>query len=113
MKISGFFVLKNNVSMTYMVYILNSKKLDRFYIGFTSNLEKRLEFHHNAESQKFTYKAKDWEVYLKIECKSKGQALAIEKHIKKMKSKVYIQNLKKYSEMKIQLLERYSESSPR
>ena len=99
--------------MTYSVYILNSEKLDRFYIGFTSNLEKRLEFHHNAESHKFTFKAKDWEVYLKIECKSKGQALAIEKHIKKMKSKVYIQNLKKYSEMKIQLLDKYSESSPR
>ena len=59
------------------------------------------------------YKAKDWEVYLKIECKSKEQALAIEKHIKKMKSKVYIQNLKKYSEMKFKLLEKYSESSPR
>jgi putative endonuclease len=41
--------------MTYSVYILNSEKLDRFYIGFTSNLEKRLEFHLNAESHKFTY----------------------------------------------------------
>jgi putative endonuclease len=99
--------------MNFSVYILHSQKLNRFYIGFTSNLEKRLEFHHNAESHKFTSKAKDWEVYLKIECKSKGQALAIEKHIKKMKSKVYIQNLKKYSEMKIKLLDRYSESSPR
>jgi putative endonuclease len=43
----------------------------------------------------------------KIEYKSKKQALQIEKQIKNMKSKVYIQNLKRYPEMTIKLLGKY------
>ncbi|MCA1920381.1 MAG: GIY-YIG nuclease family protein, partial [Flavobacterium piscis] len=34
----------------YIVYILRSNKLNRFYIGFTSDFDIRLEFHKNAES---------------------------------------------------------------
>ncbi len=41
---------------------------------------------------------------------SKAQALAIEKHIKAMKSKIYIHNLKKYPEMIDKLLLKYAAS---
>jgi putative endonuclease len=61
-------------------------------------------FHENSESHKFTAKADDWKLYLKIECKNKHQGLSIEKHIKSMKSKSYIQNLLKYPEMIVKLL---------
>ena len=89
------------------VYILYSKKLNRYYIGYTSDFETRLEFHKIAETHKFTYNANDWEIFFKIECESKQQALAIEKHIKQMKSKTYIENLVKYPEITIKLLEKY------
>lgn len=40
-----------------------------------------------------------------MECDSKEQALAVEKYIKRMKSKVYIQNLKKkFSEVRVKQL---------
>jgi putative endonuclease len=81
------------------VYILQSKKLNRYYIGFTQDFEKRMRFHKDPETRKFTAKAKDWELFLKIKCDSKRQGLQIEKHIKKMKSKVYIVNLKRYPEI--------------
>jgi len=42
-----------------------------------------------------------------MECENKTQALAIEKHIKSMKSKIYIENLKKYPEMVTKLLIKY------
>lgn len=29
----------------FIVYISHSKKLDRFYIGYTEDFEKRLDFH--------------------------------------------------------------------
>jgi len=90
-----------------IVYILHSAKINRFYIGYTSDLVQRLEFHANAENRKFTYNADDWSLFLTIICESKSQALAIEKHIKTMKSKVYIENLKKYPEMTEKLLEKY------
>ena len=91
-----------------LVYILHSKTLDRFYIGFTTDLDRRLEFHSNSvEARKFTSKANDWVLYFKIECETKKQALAIEQHIKKMKSKTYIENLVRYPDIIIKLLEKY------
>ena len=91
-----------------LVYILHSKTLDRFYIGFTTNLNQRMEFHLNPEeARKFTSKAKDWELFFKIDCETKNQALAIEHHIKKMKSKIYIENLVRYPDIIIKLLEKY------
>ena len=89
------------------VYILHSKKLNTFYIGYTSDLKIRLELHKKSLPHKFTAKANDWIVFHIIICSSKKQALAIEKHIKKMKSKVYINNLKKYKEITDKLKIKY------
>jgi putative endonuclease len=93
-----------------IVYILHSNKLNRFYIGFTSNFDTRLEFHKNAESHKFTSKADDWALFLKIACECKTEALLIEKHIKKMKSKTYIENLIKYPDIILKLKNKYSQN---
>ena len=92
-----------------LVYILFSEKLNKFYIGFTTNLEERLQFHQNAETRKFTHNATDWVVFLTIGCDSKSQGLGMEKHIKSMKSKIYIQNLKKYPEMVEKLKVKYKD----
>lgn len=93
----------------HTLYILHSQKLNRFYIGYTANLDLRLDFHLNdTQARKFTYKADDWTLFFSLECTSKKQALAIEKHIKAMKSKVYIENLLRYPEMSLKLLERYA-----
>ena len=89
------------------VYILHSVKLNRFYIGYTSNLETRLDFYKKAANHKFTSNANDWTVFLKINCESKSQALQIEQHIKNMKSKIYVENLLKYPEMILKLLNKY------
>ena len=89
------------------VYILHSKTLNRYYIGFTTDFETRLEFHKNAASHKFTANADDWNVFLIIDCQSKLQGLSIEKHIKNMKSKTYIENLKKHPEIIVKLKQKY------
>ncbi len=95
--------------MNHQVYILHSKTLNRFYIGYTSNLEERLIFHSNSDSKKFTYKASDWVLFYTIACDSKVQGLQIEKHIKTMKSKTYIENLVKYPEMSKKLKLKYTD----
>ncbi|HET8810584.1 MAG TPA: GIY-YIG nuclease family protein [Flavobacteriaceae bacterium] len=92
----------------YVVYIPYSKKLDRYYTGSTSNFETRMKFHDLSPSNKFTGKADDWELFLKIDCECKKQALSIERHIKSMKSKTYIQNLMKYPEMIVKLKKRFA-----
>ena len=96
--------------MTYTVYILHSSKLNRFYTG-SSELaaSERLELHLKKYygDNKFTAKADDWKLFMTIECSNKSQALAIEKHIKKMKSSKYITNLKQFPEMIDKLLNKH------
>ncbi|MFD2517463.1 GIY-YIG nuclease family protein [Salinimicrobium flavum] len=94
--------------MGYVVYILYSIKLDRFYVGSSSNLGLRMAFHHSSPGYKFTGKAADWQLFFKSDCADKKQAVNIEKHIKKMKSRKYIQNLKRYPEMVENLKKKYS-----
>lgn len=93
------------------VYILLSKKLSRFYVGATrlaptDRLSRHLTNYYGIS--KFTAKADDWEPFISIECKNFEQALKIEAHIKKMKSKKYIENLQSYPEIITKLLEKYS-----
>jgi putative endonuclease len=58
-------------------------------------------------NKKFTSAANDWVEFLQITCVSLGQARKIEAHIKKMKSRHYIHNLKRYPEMISQLKLKY------
>lgn len=86
------------------VYILYSNKLDRFYTGSSKEFQFRFEEHLNkVHADSFTTMANDWQLFLLIENLSYSQARSMEAHIKKMKSKVYIQNLVKYPEIVAQL----------
>jgi putative endonuclease len=58
--------------------------------------------------RKFTALAKDWQIFLSIECSTEQMARAIEDHIKKMKSKKYVRDLKQYPEMVLRLLSKYA-----
>ena len=94
----------------FFVYIIKSNSIDRFYIGYTSeSIEERISKHNSSfYSNGYTSKVDDWTLFYSIECTSASQALKIEKHIKKMKSRKYIENLIKYPEITIKLLARYS-----
>ena len=90
------------------VYILFSKTLNQFYIGETVDIEDRLKQHNSSfYDSAFTKKASDWILYHFIDCVNREQARKIEAHIKKMKSKAYIQNLKKYPEITDKLKNKY------
>jgi putative endonuclease len=83
-------------------YIIFSQKLGKFYIGITQeDVHVRLEKHnsHGYGEHRYTAAANDWELFLFIATHDYSHAVRIEKQIKKMKSKTYISNLKKYPEM--------------
>ena len=95
----------------FYTYILYSKKLDRFYIGATRlNPITRKERHllEYYGDSKYTARASDWILYYEIECSTFTQALKIENHIKRMKSKSYIKNLAQHPEIIAKLLEKHS-----
>ncbi|NBC06385.1 MAG: GIY-YIG nuclease family protein [Bacteroidetes bacterium] len=93
------------------VYILYSQKLDRFYVGQTAlPPEQRLEEHNSARNENsFTTRGIPWTLFLTIACDSRGHAKDVEQHIKRMKSKAYICNLKRYPEMRQKLAARFRE----
>jgi putative endonuclease len=76
--------------MPYFTYILKSKISDRYYIGASDNLERRLALHNEGNS--ISTKAYiPWELVYYEKFNTKSEALKREKQLKKMKSKKYIE----------------------
>ncbi len=81
--------------MTFYTYILYSVQKDRYYIGSTGDdLNERLR-RHNTNHKGFTGTASDWTYFHLEEFSSKDEAVKREKEIKSMKSRRYIESLKK------------------
>ncbi len=98
----------------FTVYILYSSSTDSFYVGQTSDLTKRLLDHNqHIYTKAETRKANDWELFFSLQCESRQQALKIETHIKKMKSRKYFQNLARYPEISNKLLVKYAKVQSR
>ena len=94
----------------FAVYILYSPTLDSFYVGQTEDFDKRFQWHKDELfDRSHTKRAEDWTVFLIIECISRKQAVNIESHIKRMKSKKYISDLIKYPDIIEKLKAKYPE----
>ena len=66
----------------HLVYILYSPTKDRYYVGETAFVSGRLEQHNSGFYKSAVTKiASDWEMFLKIECADRSQALKIERFI--------------------------------
>jgi putative endonuclease len=80
--------------MNAYVYILFSRKLNRYYIGSTElKPEERLELHLTKfyGASKFTANTDDWNLKFSIPCESATQARKIESYIKKMRNRKYLE----------------------
>jgi putative endonuclease len=78
----------------FFVYILQSMKDFSFYIGQCNDLDKRMSKHFDGMS-KYTSSKRPWRLVYFEMYESRGLALKREKDIKKMKSRVYIEQLVK------------------
>ena len=68
--------------MKYLVYIIFSASLDRFYVGYTeSEMKVRLK-KHNANHKGFTGGKADWVIKYIEEFKTKPGAMKREKELK-------------------------------
>ena len=82
--------------MEYFVYVLLSKKDNKFYTGFTSNLNERINKHNSGEVTSTKYRTPFELVYYEG-CFNQEDALHREKYLKSTYGKRYIRNrLKKY-----------------
>ncbi|MBP6558234.1 MAG: GIY-YIG nuclease family protein [Flavobacterium sp.] len=76
----------------FYLYIIYSQSLNKYYVGSCQSIEERLDDHLNSRS-KYTKSAKDWMLKYSETFSSRSQAYQREMQIKKMKSRVYIENL--------------------
>ncbi len=74
------------------VYIIYSAKLNKYYVGACTNLERRL-YEHNIGHSTFTSTGVPWELKYREELPSLPDAKKREKEIKNRKSRVYIERL--------------------
>jgi putative endonuclease len=77
----------------YFVYILYSEKHDRFYVGHTSDLEKRLQA-HNSGLNISTKPYIPWKIVGRVSKPSKSEAYRLEfklKNLSKDRKRAFIQ----------------------
>jgi putative endonuclease len=73
----------------YTVYILYSFGIDRYYVGSTNDLVRRLS-EHNRRKGKYTDQGIPWKVVYTETYRDKRNARMREKAIKKRKSRIYM-----------------------
>ena len=76
----------------YFVYILQSKVDASFYIGYTENLERRVQQHNKGESA-YTSRKMPWDIVYFEEFPEKSDAIKREKFLKAQKNKSFYQSL--------------------
>jgi putative endonuclease len=69
--------------MQYGTYIRFSEKSGKYYVGYTTDIEKRLE-HHNTAQNRFLRKGVPWTLILFIPCPDKISAMTLEIKLKNM-----------------------------
>jgi putative endonuclease len=98
---------KNLKAMTF-VYILYSKTANKYYIGSCEDLEIRLKQHsEKVFPGSFTSFYDDLELFYSMGELNYQQARKIEIHIKKMKSKKYLNDIAKYPDIINKLKDKY------
>lgn len=76
----------------YVVYVLKSEKNNRYYIGCTNNIERRIAEHNNGLSR-YTKNKGPWVGVYKEEYSSLLEARKREKQIKSWKKRSAIEKL--------------------
>ncbi len=76
----------------YIVYIIQSDKTNRFYVGYTSNLETRI-IYHNSGSNRSTRNKGIWKLVYREEFKSKTEAIKRENFLKRQKNSQFYNRL--------------------
>ncbi len=68
--------------MTYFLYMLLDTNNKVSYVGYTKNLDKRINLHNSGKGAKFT-RGRRWKLIYKVMCKSKVEAIKKEILLKK------------------------------
>ena len=78
--------------MSDYLYILYSPTIDHYYIGTSTNVERRLEYHNRARKG-WTVRGRPWQLVFKKEFSNRQEAFCWERWLKAQKSRVIIERM--------------------
>ena len=73
--------------MEYIVYILYSGLTDRYYVGQTNDIQRRLNEHNDPARNSFTKRYQPWKLLFKEEFLNRTEAVRVERYLKSLKNK--------------------------
>jgi putative endonuclease len=76
--------------MSFCTYILFSQAVNKYYIGSTNNILRRLD-EHNSRQSASTKAGVPWKLVFMKEFVLKSDAIKLEYKLKKMKSRKYLE----------------------
>jgi putative endonuclease len=76
----------------FVVYVLYSRKFDRTYTGYTSNLIERFKSHNLLGKKGFTIRYRPWIVILVEFYKAKPGAMKRERFLKSGQGRAWVRN---------------------
>ena len=76
----------------FSVYIIYSEKLNKFYIGYSSNVQERLR-KHNRRSKGFSFLGRPWVLVYTESFDNKKDAMDRERQLKNWKNRERIETL--------------------
>ena len=74
----------------FTVYVLHSQSFDKIYIGFTSDIEKRLYAHNHMSNKGWTKSFQPWKIIYTEVFNLKADAMMREKQLKSSKGREFI-----------------------
>ena len=79
----------------FYLYILQSKKSNKFYIGISSNTERRIQ-EHNSSQVRSTKTGKPWIKIHEESFDNRSEATKRERYLKSLKKRYYIDSMIKH-----------------
>ena len=76
--------------MGHFVYVLFSPSFKKIYIGYTSDIEKRLASHNHLSKNGWTVRYRPWELVYQETFSEKKEALLREKQLKTVAGREFI-----------------------
>ena len=76
----------------FVAYILFSKSINEYYVGYSQNIVDRLQRHNNGES-KSTKRGVPWDLVWKLVCATRSEAMLLESKIKKRGIKRFLDDV--------------------
>ncbi len=72
----------------FWTYIIYSEKFDKYYIGYSIDIEGRMAAHNHPKNKGYTKKLQPWRLVYSKSFENKHEAMKYEKYLKSLKSKI-------------------------